>query len=62
VALLGSLLGSGSGHALNLRVPLAVATAGYLIAVGLAWFTIRPDRERLPALGQHATPAAALKA
>jgi DHA2 family methylenomycin A resistance protein-like MFS transporter len=47
VAVLGSLLGSAalpggrSGHALNLHVPLAVATAGYLIAVALAWFTIR---------------------
>jgi MFS family permease len=41
VAVLGSLQGSGSGHALTLRVPLAVATAGYVIAVTLAWFTIR---------------------
>jgi MFS transporter, DHA2 family, methylenomycin A resistance protein len=38
VALLGSLPGSGPGHgqALNLHVPLLVATAGYVIAVILA--------------------------
>jgi DHA2 family methylenomycin A resistance protein-like MFS transporter len=49
VALLGSLLGgagtggTGGGHgaALSLRVPLLVATAGYLIATALAWVTIR---------------------
>jgi DHA2 family methylenomycin A resistance protein-like MFS transporter len=43
VALLGSLLGSGegAGHPLNVRLPLAVATAGYLIAATIAWFTIR---------------------
>jgi MFS transporter, DHA2 family, methylenomycin A resistance protein len=41
VALLGSLLGSGDGQALNLHVPLLVATAGYLIAVALAWVAIR---------------------
>jgi MFS transporter, DHA2 family, methylenomycin A resistance protein len=55
VALLGSLLGSGgssgsgggssssgaSGHALSLHVPLAVAAGGYLVAVALAWITIR---------------------
>jgi DHA2 family methylenomycin A resistance protein-like MFS transporter len=38
---LGVAAGSGSGHALNLHVPLAVATGGYLIAVALAWFAIR---------------------
>jgi DHA2 family methylenomycin A resistance protein-like MFS transporter len=42
VALLGSLLGGGgAGHALSLRVPLLVATAGYLVAIALAWITIR---------------------
>jgi MFS transporter, DHA2 family, methylenomycin A resistance protein len=41
VAVLGSLL--GHGHALSLRVPLLVATAGYLIAVALAWLTIRGE-------------------
>jgi MFS transporter, DHA2 family, methylenomycin A resistance protein len=53
VAVLGSLLGRGSlpgrhpgsGHALNLHVPLAAATVGYLIAVALAWFTIRGKTE-----------------
>ena len=42
VALLGSLLGSGSarGQALNLHVPLLVATAGYLVAMALAWAII----------------------
>jgi DHA2 family methylenomycin A resistance protein-like MFS transporter len=39
VAVLGSLL--GRGHALSLHVPLLVATAGYLIAIGLAWTTLR---------------------
>jgi DHA2 family methylenomycin A resistance protein-like MFS transporter len=39
VAVLGSLL--GSGRALSLHVPLAVAAAGYLIALVLAWTTIR---------------------
>jgi MFS transporter, DHA2 family, methylenomycin A resistance protein len=39
VAVLGVLL--GSGHTLNLRLPLAVAAGGYLIALGLAWITIR---------------------
>jgi len=39
VAVLGSLL--GSGPALSLHVPLAVAAAGYLIALALAWTTIR---------------------
>jgi MFS transporter, DHA2 family, methylenomycin A resistance protein len=42
VALLGSLL--GSGHALSLRVPLAAAAAGYLVAVALTWTTIRSGR------------------
>ena len=41
VAVLGSLL--GQGHALSLRVPLLVATAGYLITVALAC-VIRSDR------------------
>ena len=44
VAVLGSLL--GRGHALSLHVPLLVATAGYLIAIALAWTTIRGGRER----------------
>jgi DHA2 family methylenomycin A resistance protein-like MFS transporter len=39
VAVLGSLL--GSGRALSLHVPLAVAAVGYLIALVLAWTTIR---------------------
>jgi sulfite exporter TauE/SafE len=45
VALLGSLLGgagSSPGRPLSLHVPLAIATGGYLIALGLAWITIRP--------------------
>ena len=46
VAVLGSLLGSGSGHLPDLRVPLAVATAGYVVAAALAWFFIRLDPER----------------
>jgi len=36
---LGSLLGHGSE--LSLRVPLLVATAGYLVAIALALGTIR---------------------
>jgi hypothetical protein len=45
VALLGALLagGSGGGHALSLHTPLVVAAAGYVIAVGLAWFATCPD-------------------
>jgi MFS transporter, DHA2 family, methylenomycin A resistance protein len=39
VALLGSFLGHGA--ALSLRVPLLVATAGFLVAIALAWVTIR---------------------
>jgi DHA2 family methylenomycin A resistance protein-like MFS transporter len=39
VAVLGSLL--GRGHALSLHVPLLVATVGYLVAIALAWTTIR---------------------
>jgi len=46
VAVLGSLLGSGPGHLPDLRVPLTVATAGYMVAAALAWFTIRPDPEQ----------------
>ena len=48
VALLGSLLGSeaAAGHALNLRAPLVVATAGYLIAAAVTWFTIRDTSEQ----------------
>jgi MFS transporter, DHA2 family, methylenomycin A resistance protein len=44
VALLGSLLtGTGQGqHALALPVPLSVAAAGLLAAVGLAWIATRP--------------------
>ena len=49
VAVLGSLLGQGhlgqghlgQGQALSLRVPLLVATAGYLVAIALAWTTLR---------------------
>ena len=48
VAVLGALLGSGTGSAgdghgsaLSLRVPLLVATGGYLIAIALAWIAIR---------------------
>jgi len=37
VAVLGSLL----DHALSLRVPLLVATAGYLVAIALAWVTVK---------------------
>jgi hypothetical protein len=45
VALLGSLLGgAGSSHAPSLHVPLAVAAAGYLVALALAWITIRDTR------------------
>jgi hypothetical protein len=47
VALLGSLL--GSGHALNLHVPLLVATAGYLVAVVLAASTISGRKRPRPA-------------
>ena len=39
VALLGSLL--GSGHTLNLHLPLAFAAGGYLVALALAWLGIR---------------------
>jgi predicted MFS family arabinose efflux permease len=39
VAVLGSLL--GRGQALSLHVPLLVATVGYLVAIALAWTTIR---------------------
>jgi DHA2 family methylenomycin A resistance protein-like MFS transporter len=42
VAALGSLL----GHAPSLRVPLLVATAGYLVAIALAWITIPGGRDR----------------
>jgi MFS transporter, DHA2 family, methylenomycin A resistance protein len=47
VALLGALLGgagSGPGRAPSLHVPLAVAVAGYLVALTLAWITIRDRR------------------
>ncbi len=39
VAVLGSLL--GHGRSLSLHVPLLVATAGYLVAIALAWFSLR---------------------
>ena len=39
VAVLGSLL--GRGQALSLHVPFLVATVGYLVAIVLAWTTIR---------------------
>ncbi len=50
MALLGSLLGSGAvhGQAVNLHVPLLVATVGDLIAVALTWSVI-PGREPTPA-------------
>jgi DHA2 family methylenomycin A resistance protein-like MFS transporter len=41
VAVLGSLLAATSHVALSLRVPLAVATAGYLVAIWLAWIATR---------------------
>jgi DHA2 family methylenomycin A resistance protein-like MFS transporter len=45
VAVLGSLLGHGSE--LSLHVPLLVATAGYLVAIALAWFSLRDqDKQR----------------
>jgi hypothetical protein len=47
VALLGALLGgagSSPGHAPSLHVPLPVAAAGYLVALALAWITIRDTR------------------
>jgi len=47
VALLGALLGgagSSPGRAPSLHVPLAVAAAGYLVALALAWITIRDTR------------------
>jgi MFS transporter, DHA2 family, methylenomycin A resistance protein len=46
VALLGSLLGgagSSPGRALSLQVPLTVAAIGCLVALGLAWTTIRRE-------------------
>jgi hypothetical protein len=39
VALLGSLL--GSGHAIDLRLPLTVAVGGYLVTLALTWIGIR---------------------
>jgi DHA2 family methylenomycin A resistance protein-like MFS transporter len=44
VALLGALLtGTGHGqHGLAMQVPLSVASAGLLAAVGLAWTATRP--------------------
>jgi len=42
VAVLGSLL----ERVPSLHVPLLVATAGYLVAIALAWTTIRGTRER----------------
>jgi len=39
VAVLGSLL--GQGHAPSLRVPLLVATAGYLVAIAIACVTLK---------------------
>lgn len=43
VALLGSLL-TGAGHGLALQVPLSVAAASLVAAVGLAWTATRPGR------------------
>ena len=40
----GSGNNGGGGHALSLHAPLIVAAAGYVIAVGLAWFATRPER------------------
>jgi hypothetical protein len=40
MALLGSLLGDPP----RLQVPLLVATAGYLVAIAVAWFTVRRPR------------------
>jgi DHA2 family methylenomycin A resistance protein-like MFS transporter len=51
VAVLGALL--TQGHALSLHLPLAVSAAGYLLAVALAWITIRDIRR----LGQEGQPA-----
>jgi len=39
VAVLGSLL--GQGHTLSLRVPLLVATAGYLVAIALTCVAVK---------------------
>jgi hypothetical protein len=33
--------GPQEGYALSLRVPLLLATAGYLVAIALAWITLR---------------------
>jgi hypothetical protein len=46
VALLGALPGASSspGRAPSLHVPLAVAAAGYLVALAWAWITIRDTR------------------
>jgi hypothetical protein len=47
VALIGSLFGgagSSPGRAPSLHVPLAVAAAGYLVALALAWITIQDTR------------------
>jgi len=49
VAVLGSLLGHGSE--LSLRVPLLVATAGYLVAIALALGTIRRRPHEAPDSG-----------
>jgi hypothetical protein len=35
------VLGSLLGHVRSLHVPLLVATAGYLVAIALAWTTLR---------------------
>ena len=63
VALLGSLL--GRGPALSLRGPLLAATAGYLIAIALAWVTIRgrppradPDRSHHPSVSTRSSASA----
>jgi MFS transporter, DHA2 family, methylenomycin A resistance protein len=42
VALLGSLL----GYPPRLHVPLLVATAGYLVAIAVAWITVRGPGRR----------------
>jgi DHA2 family methylenomycin A resistance protein-like MFS transporter len=41
VAVLGALLVTGPRHGLSLHLPLAVSAVGYLLAVVLAWRTIR---------------------
>ncbi len=53
VALLGSLLAGHGSHAMSLRVPLSVAAAGYLAAIGLAWVATRPSHQRTSTPGDQ---------